>query len=112
MFVSEDPTNPVLELECPHHLVSCHYNPREVSLLAGGCYNGQVCYWDDRLGGKPVGEVSLTTAHTEPVFKTMWVSSKTGAEFFTASSDGRVSRVQHHFSPAKPSIPDSVVGHS
>ena len=112
MFVSEDPTNPVLELACPHHLVSCHYNPREVSLLAGGCYNGQVCYWDDRLGGKPVGEVSLTTAHTEPVFKTMWVSSKTGAEFFTASSDGRVSRVQHHFSPAKPAIPDSVVGHS
>ena len=38
-----------------------------------------------------MGEVSLTTAHTEPVFKTMWVSSKTGAEFFTASSDGRVS---------------------
>ena len=89
--LSEDPTNPLLELECPHHLVSCHYNPREVSLLAGGCYNGQVCYWDDRLGGKPAGEVSLSTAHTEPVFKTMWVSSKTGTEFFTASSDGRVS---------------------
>ena len=81
----------MLELVCPHHLVSCHYNPRELSLLAGGCYNGQVCYWDDRLGGKPVGEVSLTAAHTEPVFKTMWVSSKTGSEFFTASSDGRVS---------------------
>ena len=52
MFVSEDPTNPVLELVCPNHLVSCHYNPRDVSLLAGGCYNGQVCWWDDRKAGE------------------------------------------------------------
>ena len=46
----EDPTTASLELGCPHHLVSCEYNPKENSLLAGGCYNGQVCYWDDRSG--------------------------------------------------------------
>ena len=92
---------------CPNHLVSCEYSPKENSLLAGGCYNGQVCYWDDRsvwvtfppsshnhhtdrTGGKPVGEIPLSAAHREPVFKTMWISSKTGSEFFTASSDGKV----------------------
>ena len=46
--LSEDPTTASLELVCPNHLVSCEYNPKENSLLAGGCYNGQVCYWDDR----------------------------------------------------------------
>ena len=45
---AEDPTTASLELQCPNHLVSCEYSPKEASLLAGGCYNGQVCYWDDR----------------------------------------------------------------
>ena len=47
---AEDPTTASLELQCPNHLVSCEYSPEEASLLAGGCYNGQVCYWDDRSG--------------------------------------------------------------
>ena len=47
---AEDPTTACLELQCPNHLVSCEYSPKEASLLAGGCYNGQVCYWDDRWG--------------------------------------------------------------
>ena len=37
-----------------------------------------------------MGEIPLSAAHQEPVFKTMWISSKTGSEFFTASSDGTV----------------------
>ena len=37
-----------------------------------------------------MGEIPLSAAHSEPVFKTMWISSKTGSEFFTASSDGKV----------------------
>ena len=44
-----------------------------------------------RIGGRPAGEIPLSVAHTEPVFKTMWIQSKTGSEFFTASSDGTVS---------------------
>ena len=90
-FVADDPTCPLLELLSPSQLVSCEYNPREVTLLAGGCHNGQVCYWDDRAGGRPVGVVGRASAHSGPVCSTKWVSSKTAAEFFTASSDGRVS---------------------
>ena len=48
LSAAEDPTTASLELQCPNHLVSCEYSPKEASLLAGGCYNGQVCYWDDR----------------------------------------------------------------
>ena len=50
----------------------------------------QVCWWDDRKGGKPEGEISLSVSHIEPVYKTMWISSKTASEFFTASTDGTV----------------------
>ena len=90
MILSEDPTTPVVELAAPNHMVSCEFNPKDGHLLAGGCYNGQVCWLDDRKGGKPEGEISLTAAHLEPVYKTMWILSKTGSEFFTASSDGTV----------------------
>ena len=52
----------------------------------------QVCWWDDRKGGKPEGEINLAVSHIEPVYKTMWISSKTATEFFTASTDGTVGR--------------------
>jgi len=32
----------------------------------------------------------LNVSHIEPVYKTMWISSKTASEFFTASTDGTV----------------------
>ena len=41
-------------------------------------------------GGKPEGEISLSVSHIEPVYKTMWIQSKTLSEFFTASTDGTV----------------------
>ena len=88
--MSEDPTKPLLDLCPPYHLVSCEFNPKESHLLAGGCYNGQVCWWDSRKGGKPEGEISLSVSHIEPVYKTMWIQSKTLSEFFTASTDGTV----------------------
>ena len=80
----------MLELVPPNHLVSCEFNPKDGRLLAGGCYNGQVSWWDIRQGGQPQGEISLSSSHIEPVYKTMWILSKTGSEFFTASSDGTV----------------------
>ena len=53
-----------LELHCPNHLVSCEYNPKENSLLAGGCYNGQVCYWDDRS----LQQLLISYSRTIPLF--------------------------------------------
>ena len=37
------------------------------------------------------GEINLSVSHIEPVYKTMWIQSKTLSEFFTASTDGTVS---------------------
>ena len=70
----------------------------------------QVCWWDDRKGGKPEGEINLSVSHIEPVYKTMWISSKTASEFFTASTDGTVGRGF----PLKniwPLLPGSLVGY-
>ena len=93
--------------------ICSEFNPKDGHLLAGGCYNGQVCWWDDRKGGKPEGEISLAVSHIEPVYKTMWIQSKTLSEFFTASTDGTVSSFSSsHISLSHPSIhPGHVVGH-
>ena len=64
--LSEDPTTASLELVCPNHLVSCEYSPKENSLLAGGCYNGQVCYWDDRSVSHSLLHHLTTQTPTEP----------------------------------------------
>ena len=37
------------------------------------------------------GEINLSVSHIEPVYKTMWIQSKTLSEFFTVSTDGTVS---------------------
>ena len=40
----------------------------------------------------------MANSHTDPVYKVVWIGSKTYSEFFTASTDGTVSRI--HFQPA------------
>ena len=55
-----------------------------------------MCWWDDRNGGKPEGEINLSVSHSDPVDpvdpvdQDNVVSSKTISEFFTASTDGTV----------------------
>ena len=61
-----------------------------VAMVVRYVHLSQVCWWDDRKGGKPEGEINLSVSHIEPVYKTMWISSKTASEFFTASTDGTV----------------------
>ena len=85
----------------------------------------QVCWWDTRTGGQPQGEISLHVSHIEPVYKvkypgtwpdlrvlspqTIWISSKTNSEFFTASTDGTVRFLSS--STTTLSYGGSVVGH-
>ena len=79
-------------LQCPSYLVSVEYNPKDHNVIAGGCYNGQVCWWDARKGGAPEGVIGLEESHIDPVYKTIWMNAKSGAEFFTGSTDGTVSQ--------------------
>ena len=52
---------------------------RHPSVLAGGCYSGQVSWWDLRTGTSPT-TVSASSAHTDPVYCLVWTSSKAGTE--------------------------------
>eukprot|EP00095_Tigriopus_kingsejongensis_P003856 maker-scaffold20_size707684-snap-gene-4.19 protein:Tk03856 transcript:maker-scaffold20_size707684-snap-gene-4.19-mRNA-1 annotation:"axonemal outer arm dynein intermediate chain 1" len=90
IFHVEDPTRPELTLNLPSYLVSVEYNPKDPNILAGGCYNGQVAWWDARKSGEPVGIIGLDHSHLDPVYKTIWINAKSGAEFFTGSTDGTV----------------------
>ena len=36
----------------------------------------------------------MAVGHSEPVYKTLWIASKTCSEFFTASTDGMVDTVK------------------
>ena len=48
---------------------------------------GQVCWWDERVGGYAVGQSEFEESHSDAVYTFKWIG-KTGTEFFTGSSDG------------------------
>ncbi len=48
-----------------------------------------------RKSGEPEAVISLDQGHIDPVYKAIWINSKSGAEFFTASTDGTVKAFLH-----------------
>lgn len=86
----ENPNRPELTLKPISPLVSIEFNPKDTHVLAAGCYNGQVCIFDTRKGGQPVEMSLIEKSHRDPAFRALWVASKTGTEFFSASTDGQV----------------------
>lgn len=51
-------------------------------------------YYDTRKGSHPVDMSPIEHSHRDPVYKTLWMQSKTGTECFSTSTDGQVS--VHH----------------
>ncbi|XP_069655492.1 dynein axonemal intermediate chain 2 isoform X2 [Haliaeetus albicilla] len=86
----ENPNKPELVLRPSSPLVSLEYNPKDSHVLVGGCYNGQMAYWDTRKGGLPVEVSAVEVSHRDPVYGAIWLQSKTGTECFSASTDGQV----------------------
>ncbi|CAF1270672.1 unnamed protein product [Rotaria magnacalcarata] len=86
----ENPTKPELYLKPISPLVCIEFNPKDTHQLAGGCYNGQVCIFDTRKGSTAVEQSLIENSHRDPAYKTVWLQSKSGTEFFSASTDGKV----------------------
>ncbi|NWW43827.1 DNAI2 protein, partial [Pedionomus torquatus] len=86
----ENSNKPELVLKPSSPLVSLEYNPKDSHVLVGGCYNGQMAYWDTRKGGLPVEVSTVEVSHRDPVYGAIWLQSKTGTECFSASTDGQV----------------------
>ena len=62
-----------------------------ISVLGG--HNGQVSWWDVRIGGRPQGMSPLSESHTQVVTALHWLTHKTTTELFSMSIDGQVSVV-------------------
>uniref|UniRef100_A0AAQ4RIS7 Dynein, axonemal, intermediate chain 2b n=1 Tax=Gasterosteus aculeatus aculeatus TaxID=481459 RepID=A0AAQ4RIS7_GASAC len=86
----ENPNRPELSLKPASPLVCLEYNPKDCHSLVGGSYNGQIAYWDSRRGSQPVETSSVEHSHRDPVYKIIWLQSKTGTDTFSASTDGQV----------------------
>uniref|UniRef100_A0A3P8TLU7 Dynein, axonemal, intermediate chain 2b n=1 Tax=Amphiprion percula TaxID=161767 RepID=A0A3P8TLU7_AMPPE len=86
----ENPNRPELTLKPASPLVCLDYNPKDPHTLVGGSYNGQIVYWDTRRGSQPVELSSVEHSHRDPVYKIIWLQSKTGTDAFSASTDGQV----------------------
>lgn len=71
-------------------IVCLEYNPKDPHSLVSGLYNGQVAFWDTRRGSDPVELSSLAYSHRDPTHCVLWINSKSGTEFFSASTDGQV----------------------
>lgn len=54
-------------------------------------------FWDTRKGGQSMDVSSLEQSHRDPVYKTIWLQSKTGTEAFSASTDGQVCQFKSTF---------------
>ncbi|XP_051490777.1 dynein axonemal intermediate chain 2 [Apus apus] len=85
-----NPNEPELALSPSSPLVSLEYNPKDSNILLGGCYNGQMAYWDIRKGELPVEVSTVEFSHRDPVYGALWLQSKTGTDCFSASTDGQV----------------------
>ena len=86
----ENPNKPEMTLKPASPLVCIEYNPKDSHILIGGQYNGQIVYWDTRKSSQPCDMSPVEHSHRDPAYKVIWISSKTGTECFSASSDGQV----------------------
>ncbi|KAI8806510.1 WD40-repeat-containing domain protein [Cladochytrium replicatum] len=86
----ENPNVPDQVLTPTSPIVSLKYNPKDPHVLVGGCYNGLLSYWDVRKGSYPADSTPIEKSHRDPVYNVAWVQSKSGAEFFSVSTDGQV----------------------
>ena len=77
------------KLEGPGHITALEFNERNVNLLSAGCYDGQVCFFDQRTPPQPAGLIDFYNSHRDAVYGIKWVG-KTGSEFLTGSQDGLV----------------------
>ncbi|XP_071452018.1 dynein intermediate chain 3, ciliary [Hetaerina americana] len=86
----ENPNKPELILTPPSPLVCLEYNPKDPHCLVSGARDGRVGFWDTRRGSLPVDQSGLDVSHRDPASCVNWIASKSGSEYFSASTDGQV----------------------
>lgn len=85
-----NPNVPELVLNTPSAITNIAYNQKITDQIGGGCYNGLVTVWDVKRGSQPVFVSPVEKSHQDPITHLLWLSSKTGTELVTSSTDGKV----------------------
>ncbi|CAL8077612.1 unnamed protein product [Orchesella dallaii] len=86
----ECPTRPEGLVRAPAQIVDIRYHPKDVHNICGALFTGQVAKWDNRVGPNPQSISKYDVSHEDVCTSAMWINSKTGYEFFSCGSDGRV----------------------
>lgn len=87
---------PSVELRPPSPLCCIRFNPKSTDTLVGGCYNGLITYFDLRKPNAPTGQCIphersvIEKSHHDPVSDVFWISSKTGHQCASISTDGQM----------------------
>ncbi|XP_025832574.1 dynein intermediate chain 3, ciliary-like isoform X2 [Agrilus planipennis] len=86
----ENPNTPYLVLKPESPCACLEYNPKDGNLLISGQLDGRVVIWDIRRGSDPVDHSQIEVSHRYPVLNALWITSKSGCEFFSAAPDGKI----------------------
>lgn len=87
---------PCIELTPQSPLCCLRFNPKSTDILVGGCYNGLITCFDLRKPDATTGSCAPTetsiaeTSHHDPVSDVHWISSKTGHQCVSVSTDGKM----------------------
>ena len=85
-----NPNVPDLVLNAPSSITNISYNQKLSDQIGGGCYNGLIAIWDVKKGKEPIMVSPVEKSHSDPITHLLWLSSRTGTELVTTSTDGRV----------------------
>ena len=87
-----NPNTPDTELTPPSPLCCLRFNPKSTDTLVGGSYNGLVTFYDLRRqgGGSPLESSVIEKSHHDPIYDVFWISSKTGNQCASVSTDGQM----------------------
>ncbi len=86
----------MIELLPPSPLTCLRFNPKSTDSLVGGCYNGLITCFDLRKPNGIAGQFSsldsslVEKSHYDPVSDVFWISSKTGHQCASVSTDGKL----------------------
>lgn len=90
IWETENPNQPWFTMKPKSSSICVEYNPKDINILVGGQYNGQLHVWDVRAKSEPIAETPKEICHRESVNSVLWINSKTGTEFFSGGADGQV----------------------
>ncbi len=85
------PNEPIYEFIPKSPLTCTRFCNKSQDLLGGGMYNGSIGFFDSRQkNGRPVATSPIDVSHHDPVFDLSFISSRSGNECVSVSTDGQL----------------------